>query len=104
VVNTKGTTLASAQHSADLAQYGQFQTVRLRSGTDFSAQATSYLKGRALRCDMTLLGDLKLHCGQRAHVEMAGWGLEGDYPIAAVCHSWERGMFTTELTLEVEYP
>lgn len=103
VVNTKGAALANVQRGADLAQYGQFQTVRLRSGTDFSDQAASYLRGRSLRCDLSLLGDLKLHCGQRVHVEMCDWGLNGDYPITAVCHSWEHGIFTTELTLEVEY-
>ena len=104
VVNTKGVALACAENVDDLARYGQLQTVRLRSGTDFYPQALSYLRRKTLRADLVLPGNASLRCGISVRLAQPEWGLDGVWPVVALTHAWEGGIFTTELTLEVDRP
>ena len=46
------------------------------------------------------LGDLSLRCGGRVEAHRPQWGLEGVYDITAHEHRWEKGVFTTSLSLE----
>lgn len=99
VVDRKGRVLSTAENSGDIAAYGTFQTVLGKSG-DASRQAKAALSGRAMTAGMTILGDLGFRVGSRVQGRLPQWGLEGLYTVTAVCHRWEAGTFTTELTLE----
>lgn len=100
VVDRRGRPLATAENSADIAAYGLFQTVVGKSG-DADEQAQAGLAGRAVTAGVTLLGDLRFRVGSRVLGDRPQWGLEGLYTVTALCHRWEAGLFTTELTLEV---
>lgn len=91
-----GRVLAQARDAASIAAYGQFQRVRLGE--------EAVLHGRTMSARAALLGDLALRCG--AAVEAGdgplfeAWGLKGVYAVTAVEHVWERGLFTTSVSLE----
>lgn len=93
-----GRVLAQTQDAASIAAYGQFQRVRLGEA--------AALHGRTMSARATLLGDLRLRCGGRAEAgdtaPLRSWGLSGLYDITAVEHVWERGLFTTALSLEAQ--
>lgn len=99
VVGRNGNRLASARNDQDAALYGQFQQVIGKDG-DPAAQAKAALKGRTMSARVTLLGDLSLRCGGTVEVHRPQWGLEGLYTVTAYEHKWERGLFTTSLSLE----
>ena len=99
VVDRKGRALATAENAGDIAAYGLFQTVRGKSG-DANQQAQAALSGRAMTAGVRILGDLGFQVGSRVQGNLPQWGLEGLYTVTAVCHRWEAGIFTTELTLE----
>ena len=99
VVGRNGNRLASAQNAGDTALYGQFQQVLGKDG-DAGEQAKAALKGRTMSARVTLLGDLSLRCGGTVEVHRPQWGLEGLYTITAHEHLWEKGLFTTSLSLE----
>ena len=99
VVGRNGNRLASARNDQDAALYGQFQQVIGKDG-DPAAQAKAALKGRTMSARVTLLGDLSLRCGGTVEVHRPQWGLEGLYTVTAHEHKWERGLFTTSLSLE----
>ena len=58
------------------------------------------LRRRRLSARVTVLGDLSLRCGGRVEAHRPQWGLEGVYDITAHEHRWEKGVFTTSLSLE----
>lgn len=99
VVGRNGRSLASARNDKDAAFYGQFQQVMGKDG-DAGEQAKAALKGRTMSARVTLLGDLSLRCGGTVEVHRPQWGLEGLYTITAHEHRWEKGLFTTSLSLE----
>lgn len=99
VVGRNGNRLASARNDQDAALYGQFQQVLGKDG-DPASQAKATLKGRTMSARVTLLGDLSLRCGGTVEVHRPQWGLEGLYTVTAYEHKWERGLFTTSLSLE----
>lgn len=99
VVDRKGHTLATAKNEGDIQTYGLFQTVLGRSD-DPNRQARSALQGRRMSAGVTLLGDLRFQVGSRVSARQSRWGLDGTYTVTALCHRWEAGVFTTELTLE----
>ncbi len=100
VVDRKGRPIATAENGGDIAAYGLFQTVLGKAG-NANEQARAALTGRAMTAGVTLLGDLGFRVGSRVRGSLPQWGLEGIYTVTAVCHRWEAGLFTTELTLEV---
>lgn len=67
---------------------------------DAAAQANAALRGRVLRGELTVRGDLKYRCGAVVELHRRDWGMDGAYTLTAVKHRWERGLFTTELTWE----
>lgn len=99
VVGRNGRALASAQNAGDMALYGQFQQVIGKDG-DAEAQAKAALKGRSLSARVTLLGNLAYRCGGTVQADRPQWGLEGLYTVTAHEHRWEKGLFTTSLSLE----
>lgn len=99
VVGRNGCTLASAQNIGDITACGRFQQVLGKDG-DAVAQAKAALKGRGLSARVTLLGDLSPRCGGTVEVHRPQWGLEGLYTVTAHEHRWEKGLFTTSLSLE----
>ena len=99
VVDRKGRVLSTAENSGDIAAYGTFQTVLGKSG-DASQQAKVALSGRAMTAGVRVLGDLGFRVGSRVQGGLPQWGLEGLFTVTAICHRWEAGAFTTELTLE----
>lgn len=99
VVGRNGRALASAQNAGDITAYGQFQQVLGKNG-DPAAQAKAALKGRTLSARVTLLGNLSYRCGGTVRADRPQWGLEGLYTVTAHEHRWERGLFTTSLSLE----
>lgn len=92
---------ATAQNTTDLARFGLRQRVLGKSG-DAAAQAQGGLRGRILRGELTVRGDLRYRCGAMVELHRKEFGLDGAYPLTAVKHRWERGLFTTELTWEGE--
>lgn len=97
----QGAAAATAQNTTDLARFGLRQRVLGKSG-DAAAQAQSGLCGRILRGELTVRGDLRYRCGAMIELHRKEFGLDGAYPLTAVKHRWERGLFTTELTWEGE--
>ena len=65
-------------------------------------KANAALRGRVLRGGLTVRGDLRYRCGAMVELHRKEFGLDGAYPLTAVKHRWERGLFTTELTWEGE--
>ena len=99
VVGRNGNRLASAENAGEIAAYGRFQQVLGKDG-DPAAQAQAALKGRVLSARVTLLGNLAYRCGGTVKADRPQWGLEGLYTVTAHEHRWERGLFTTSLSLE----
>lgn len=99
VVGRNGNRLASARNDKDAALYGQFQQVIGKDG-DPASQAKAALRGRIMSARVTLLGDLSLQCGGTVEAHRSQWGLEGLYTVTAHEHCWEKGLFTTALSLE----
>lgn len=100
VLRRGGEMAAARENAADLAAYGQFQSVETLSGTDAAAQAEELLRGKTMTASLTVLGDLALRCGGRVRIAAPEWGLEGTYRVTECLHRWERGLFTTELEIE----
>ena len=101
VIDRRGVAAATAQNTTDLARFGLRQRVLGKSG-DAAAQAQGGLLGRILRGELTVRGDLRYRCGAMVELHRKEFGLDGAYPLTAVKHRWERGLFTTELTWEGE--
>ena len=99
VTGRNGRVLAAAQNTGDITACGRFQRVMGKSG-DPQAQARAALRRRSLSARVTVLGDLSLRCGGRVEAHRPQWGLEGVYDITAHEHRWEKGVFTTSLSLE----
>lgn len=99
VIGRKGGIEATAQNAEDIARCGQRQRVLGKSG-DAQAQAKAALKGRVMRGELVLRGDLRYRCGVNIALNRAGWGIDGVYPIVAVKRMWKRGVFTSEITWE----
>lgn len=100
VVDYKGRTVATAQNTAQQQVYGTFRTVLGKTGPDPNAQAQTALQGRVHTAEVLLDGNWNYRCCDCVEGRQPQWGLEGLYDITAVCHRWEKGLFTTELTLE----
>lgn len=100
VLGRNGRAVSQARNAGDIAAYGQFQRVRLKSGES----PAEYLRGRTMSARVTLLGDLRLRCGGRAEAGgselFRAWGLSGVYTVTAAEHVWEKGLFTTSVSLE----
>ena len=99
VVGRNGRALASARNDQDAALYGQFQQVQGKD-VDPASQAKAALKGRTMSARVTLLGNLAYRCGGTVRADRPQWGLEGLYTVTAHEHRWEKGLFTTALSLE----
>ncbi len=95
-----GGVASQVQDGAAIAAYGQFQRVRLLSGE----VPAELLRGKTMSARIVLQGNLSIRCG--GIVQAGGtrffhaWGLEGAYAVTAVEHRWERGLFTTAVSLE----
>ena len=100
VVDRKGRPLATARNQAQEALYGTFQRILGKNAADPQAQAQAALRGRTMTAEVTVAGNCGYRCGDGLTASLPQWGLEGAYRITAVRHLWERGLFTTELTLE----
>ena len=99
VVGRNGNRLASAENAGEIAAYGRFQQALGKDG-DPAEQAKAALQGRVLSARVTLLGNLAYRCGGTVKADRPQWGLEGLYTVTAHEHRWERGLFTTSLSLE----
>lgn len=75
---------------------------RLAMGGTVNLWGGRGLRGRILRGELTVRGDLRYRCGAMVELHRKEFGLDGAYPLTAVKHRWERGLFTTELTWEGE--
>ena len=100
VVDGQGRTLATAQNAAQEALYGTFQRIVGKNTADPTAQAQAALVGRTMAGEVTVAGNCGYRCGAYLKGALPQWGLERTYRITAVRHVWEKGLFTTELTLE----
>lgn len=100
VLGRNGRTVSRAQNAGDIAAYGQFQRVRLKAGET----AAEVLRGRVMSARATVLGDPRLRCGGTVEAGdselFRAWGLGGVYTVTAVEHVWEKGVFTTSVSLE----
>lgn len=101
VIDRRGNTAATARNTTDLARFGQRARVIGKSG-DAAQQASAALRRSVLRGELTVGGDLRYRCGAAIELHRADWGMDGVFPIVAVKHRWERGVFTTELSWEGE--
>lgn len=97
VIGRTGGTAASAQNADDIARYGQRQRVMAKSG-DAQEQAKTALKGRVMRGELILRGELRYRCGVKVALSRSEWGIDAAYPIVAVKHCWKAGVFTSEVT------
>lgn len=100
VVDYKGRTVATARRDDWAKRYGVFRRVLGKSGTDPQTQANDALRGCVRSAQAVVDGNLGYRCGDVVECRAPQWGLEGDYRVTAVSHRWEKGRFTTELTLE----
>lgn len=100
VVDRKGNLLSTAENAADAARYGRFQTVLGTDGTGPAQQAKAALKGCGRTGEVTVLGHLNYRCGCAVELHRPDWGLEGAYAVTGAAHLWDRGLYTTTMTLE----
>ena len=100
VVDRKGAVAATAANSADMARYGRFQAVLGKDGTDPAQQAKNALSGCEKAGEVLMLGNLNYRCGCAVELHRPDWGLDGVYAVTGVSHLWEKGLYTTNLTLE----
>lgn len=102
VILKRGTTtaLATAQSSDQIDAYGQFQVTRTLSQSSAREQAQAALSGIQYSAELTVLGDLTLHCGGSVSIHQPQWGLDGTFTINGVQHRWSKGLFLSELSLE----
>ena len=100
VVDYKGRAVATARNAEQQRAYGVFRAVLGKSGSDPQTQANNALRGRVRSAEVVVDGNLGYRCCDCVEGRQPQWGLEGLYDIAAVSHRWDRGQFTTELTLE----
>lgn len=99
VLGRNGGVEATAQNAEDVSHYGQRQRVLGRSG-DAQEQAKSALRGRVMRGELVLRGNLAYRCGVKIALNRPEWGIDAAYPVVAVKHVWKRGGFTSEVTWE----
>lgn len=100
VVGRNGALAAQAENGADIAAYGQFQSVLGKDG-DAAQQASAGLAGKTMTAELTMLGDLAYRCGEAVELHRPDWGVDGVYAVTASEHRWEAGVFTTMLRLEL---
>lgn len=100
VTDRKGNVAASAENAADMARYGRFQAVLGKTDTDPAKQAQSALRGCEKAGEVRVLGNLNLRCGCAVELHRPDWGLDGAYAVTGAAHLWEKGLYTTTLTLE----
>lgn len=99
VLGRNGGIEATAQSAEDIARCGQRQRVLGKSG-DAQSQAKAALRGRVMRGELAVWGNLGYRCGVKVALGRPEWGIDGVYPIVAVKHMWKRGVFTSEITWE----
>lgn len=100
VVDRKGSVAASAENTADMTRYGRFQTILGKVGTDPAEQAKNALRGCERAGEVLVLGNLNYCCGCAVELHRPDWGLDGVYAVTGAAHLWDRGLYTTTLTLE----
>ena len=100
VVDRKGQLLASASNAAEIARYGRFQTVLSKDGITPAQQAKNALAGLRRAGEVLILGDLNYRCGCAVELHRPDWGLDGVYAVTGAAHLWDRGLYTTSMTLE----
>lgn len=100
VVDRTGAVTGTASNAGDIRRYGLFQTVLAKDGTSPAQQAKNALKGLEKAGEVLLLGNLNYRCGCAVELHRPDWGLDGVYAVTGASHLWERGMYTTNLTLE----
>ena len=103
VIKSNGAVAAGAENGAEIARYGQFQSVESLQGAVSGAaeQARAGLRGKAFTADVTVVGDPLLRCGGAVTADLPDWGLRGTFAVTAVTHRWQGGLFTSELTLRL---
>jgi len=100
VVDRKGSVLATAENAADIGRYGRFQEVLAKDGTSPAQQAENALAGCQRAGEVLVLGDLNYRCGCAVELHRPDWGLDGVYAVTGAAHLWDRGLYTTSMTLE----
>lgn len=100
VVDRTGAVLATAAQQADISRYGRFQTILAKDGTSPAQQAKNALRGLERAGEVLVLGHLNYRCGCAVELHCPDWGLDGVYAVTGAAHLWERGLYTTTLTLE----
>lgn len=100
VVDRAGTVLATASNSGEISRYGRFQAILAKDGTTPAQQAKGALRGCEKGGEVLVLGNLNYRCGCAVELHRPDWGLDGVYAVTGAAHLWEKGLYTTNLTLE----
>jgi len=100
VTDRTGAVLATAAENGEISRYGRFQAVLARDGTVPAQQAKNALRGLKKAGEVLVLGNLNYRCGDAVELHRPDWGLDGVYAVTGAAHLWERGLYTTNLTLE----
>jgi len=100
VTDRTGAVLATADNPAEISRYGRFQAVLAKDGTSPAQQAKNALRGLERAGEVLVLGHLNYRCGCAVELHRPDWGLDGVYAVTGAAHLWERGLYTTTLTLE----
>lgn len=100
VVDRTGNVLATASNNGEISRYGRFQAILAKDGTTPAQQAKGALRGCEKGGEVLVLGNLNYRCGCAVELHRPDWGLDGVYAVTGASHLWERGLYTTNLTLE----
>lgn len=100
VIDRTGAVLATAGNTGEISRYGRFQTVLAKDGTSPAQQAKNALRGCEKGGEVLVTGNLNYRCGCAVELHRPDWGLDGVYAVTGAAHLWERGLYTTNLTLE----
>lgn len=100
VVDRAGNVLATASNSGEISRYGRFQAILAKDGTTPAQQAKGALRGCEKGGEVLVLGNLNYRCGCAVELHRPDWGLDGVYAVTGAAHLWEKGLYTTNLTLE----
>ena len=100
VVDRAGRLLATAAENGDIARYGRCQEILAKDGTSPAQQAKNALRGLEKAGEVCVAGNLNYRCGCAVELHRPDWGLDGVYAVTGAAHLWERGLYTTTMTLE----
>lgn len=100
IIDDEGKTVEECVDNGLINKYGQFQKIfKQEEGKDSKNKAKSELKGISQKASIEGVGDTSCVTGCGVRVKDSYTGLTGLFYIDSDTHSWSKGIYTVNLTL-----